>query len=126
MNDLAKLILRITFGGLMITHGYPKLLKFFAEGELSFSDPLGVGPHVSLGLTVFAELVCAIFVFTGFKTRIASIPLIITMVVAAFIIHAGDPVNSREKALLYLAGFIAIAIFNSGKYSLDYLINKKV
>ena len=51
--DLATLILRLTAGGFMLTHGVPKLQRLLA-GEMQFADPFGLGPEVSLILAVFA------------------------------------------------------------------------
>jgi putative oxidoreductase len=41
------------------------------------------------------------------------------MIVAAFIVHAADPLATKEKAILYLIGFAAIAFLGAGKYSID-------
>lgn len=117
-KNLALLILRLGFSAGMITHGYPKLQKIL-NGDMSFGDPLGIGEEVSLILAVIGELVAPIFVMIGLKTRFAAIPVIITMAVAAFIAHAGDPFPKMEKALLYLVGFVAIALLGGGKYSVD-------
>ena len=70
-------------------------------------------------LVVIGELVAPIFVMIGLKARYAAIPVVITMAVAAFIAHAGDPFAKQEKALLYMVGFLAIALLGSGKYSVD-------
>lgn len=118
-NDLAKLILRIGFGGFMLTHGIPKMMKLFAGGEIQFADPIGLGPTASLVLTVFAEVVCAAMILVGFKTKWATFPLMITMLVAAFVVHAADPFGKKEFALLYAVGYLAIGLFGAGKYSID-------
>jgi putative oxidoreductase len=47
-----------------------------------------------------------IFVIVGFKTKWAVLPAAITMVVAAFIIHANDDLGTKEHALLYLIAFL--------------------
>jgi putative oxidoreductase len=127
MHDLLKLLLRLTFGGLMLLHGYPKLIKLFSNplSEVKFADPLGLGPALSLILTVLAEFLFAIFVLVGFRTKLATYPLIFTMAIAALVVHAGDPLGDREMALLYLTGFITIAIVGGGKYSIDGLLGKK-
>lgn len=126
-RDFATLILRLAFGGLMLTHGYPKLIKLFTTpfSEITFADPLGIGPAFSLILTVLSEFVLAAFVLIGFRTRLASIPLAFTMVVAALIVHAGDSIRDREMALIYMAGFLAIALLGGGSYSLDGYLKKK-
>ncbi len=58
-------------------------------------------------------------VIIGFKTRLAAIPVIITMAVAAFIVHAADPLGTKEMAILYLIAFTVIALLGAGKYSVD-------
>ncbi|MEL6720192.1 MAG: DoxX family protein, partial [Bacteroidota bacterium] len=90
--DIGLLLLRLTFGGLMIiNHGWGKMMKFFDDAPIKFADPFGIGETPSLALTVFAEVACAVLIIIGFLTRWATIPLIITMLVAAFIIHINDP-----------------------------------
>ncbi|MDF1698518.1 MAG: DoxX family protein [Saprospiraceae bacterium] len=118
-NSIAKLILRLAFGGMMLVHGIPKLQKLFAGGEIQFPDPLHVGATASLILTVFAEVVCAALIVVGFKTKWAALPLAITMLVAAFVHHGADPFGKKELALLYAAGYICIGMLGAGKYSID-------
>jgi putative oxidoreductase len=123
--DYIILLLRITVAVFMITHAIPKMNKLIAGGEIQFPDPLGMGPTVSLFLAVFAELICSILIGFGFLTRLAAFPLIITMAVAAFIVHAGDPFKQKELSLMYLVLYIVLFFIGSGKYSVDYFISKK-
>lgn len=118
----ALLILRIGAGVLIFTHGFPKLLKVFA-GDFSFSDPIGLGPALSLILVVFAEGICSIFIALGLGTRLAAFVLCINMAVIAFVAHAGDPFSSKEKGLLFLVMFAVIFFTGGGKYSLDQKIS---
>ncbi|MFK7937726.1 MAG: DoxX family protein [Saprospiraceae bacterium] len=120
MRDLSLLLLRLTFGGLMaINHGYPKLMKLLGDGPIKFGDPIGIGVETSLYLVVFAELVCAILIVIGLFTRFATIPLIITMFVAAFIVHWGDGFKEMEHAILFLVSYIVLLREGAGSYSLD-------
>jgi putative oxidoreductase len=122
-THLASLILRIVFGGSMIyAHGWRKFLKVLHEDPVKFSDPIGLGPEISLYLTTFAEFFCAALVVIGLKSRLAVIPLMITMVVAILIVHAGDPFKDIEKGLLFFSAYLAIFLLGSGKFSLDYLL----
>lgn len=113
---IALLCLRIIGGGLMLTHGIPKLIRVF-QGDTSFADPINIGAIPSLILTISAEVICAILVLIGFKTRYAAIPLAITMCVAAFVVHGPDPLAKKELALLYLGIFVALALMGGGKYA---------
>lgn len=121
--DLSLLLLRIIFGGFMlINHGLGKMDKLMAGGEIKFPDPFGVGAEISLGLAVFAEVICAALLVLGLLTRLALIPLIITMLVAAFVVHLGDGLKDMEAAILYLIPYGIIFINGAGKYSLDKLL----
>jgi putative oxidoreductase len=122
--NLCLLIVRVAVSAIMLVHGLPKLNRFFSGEEIKFSDPFGFGPAVSLGLAVFAEVVCAIFIILGLGTRLAAIPLIITMAVAAFYAHANDPFPTKEKAILFLLIFVTLLVFGSGRYSIDRLVTK--
>lgn len=118
-KDIGLLILRLSAGGLMLVHGLPKLMKLFAYGPIQFADPFGIGATTSLILAVFAEVVCAILLILGLKTKLASIPLAVTMFVAAFMIHASDPFKVKEKAILFLLMYISLMFTGAGKFSVD-------
>ncbi len=123
--DLAALILRVIGGGLMMMlHGYPKLMKLSGNGPIKFADPIGIGEFNSLLLAIFSEFVCSALLILGLFTRLALIPLIITMLVILFIVHAGDPIGDIEMAILYAAIFVAFLFSGPGKWSVDALIKK--
>ena len=122
--DAALLLLRVASSLMMVTHGWPKIANF-SDYLNRFADPLGLGPALSLQATIFAEFFCAILVALGLLTRVALIPLIITMAVVTFIVHAGDAFGDKELSLLYLVNFLVLFITGPGKYSLDKKINSK-
>lgn len=117
-SDVAVCLLRIGASLLIMTHGFPKLMKIL-EGDFSFGDPLGIGAAPSLMLVAFAEFVCAVFVLLGLWTRIALVPLIITMAVAFFVAHAGDPFSQKELSLFFLINFVVLFLTGPGRYSID-------
>ncbi|MGV8946125.1 MAG: DoxX family protein [Lutibacter sp.] len=121
----ALLILRVVIGIFMLTHGWGKMETLFSGEPIQFADPVGLGANFSLALTVFAELLCSILLIIGLGTRLAAIPLLIQMLVVAFIVHANDGFGKQEFALLYAVIYLTIAMIGAGKYSLDYLISKK-
>ncbi len=124
--DLVLLLSRLVVASFMLGHGWGKFLKLTGPEPIQFSDPLGMGTTASLSLTVFAEVFCSLLIFFGLTTRLATVPLIITMAVAAFIVHASDPFGKKEMALLYLLIYLTIAIAGPGKYSIDNGIYKKL
>jgi len=126
MSDLSLLLLRLTFGGLMlINHGWSKFQKLIGDEPIKFADPIGIGMEASLGLTVFAEVLCALMVVLGLFTRLAVIPLIITMLVAVFVIHISDPFKKMEMAILYLIPYLVLLWNGSGRFSVDALIGRE-
>lgn len=123
-THVIALLLRLGAGALILTHGVPKLIRV-AQGNLSFADPIGLGPALSLILSAFAEGICGILIVLGLGTRIASVFLMINMFVVVFFAHADDPFGTKEKGLLFLLLFILTFLTGSGKYSLDEkLFNK--
>lgn len=121
--NISLLIVRIAAGGMMLTHGYPKLLKLIG-GDFGFADPIGIGQELSLILTVLAEFGCSIFLILGLFTRWVAIPLAFTMLVAVFIVHGDDPFSKQEFGLLYLSLFLVAALSGPGKYSIDHYRGK--
>jgi len=125
LNDPGLLLLRVSLSAFMLIHGLPKLSRLLEGNAEGFPDPLGIGSSLSLVLVVIGEVVAPVLIIPGIMTRLATIPVLSAMSVAAFIVHAGDPFGSREMALLYLTGFLAVLILGPGKYSADQLISGK-
>jgi putative oxidoreductase len=125
-TDLAALMIRIIFRGLMlVNHGWGKFDKI-SSGNLGFPDPLGIGSEISLYLAVFSEVICAALVTVGLFTRAATIPLVFTMGVAFFVVHGGDAFAEKESSFMYLLGYLAIIFIGPGKYSMDRAFRKKM
>ena len=90
------LIARIVFGILLMNHGIQKWSNF-QEMSAVFPDPLGIGSPLSLGLAIFGELVCSMAFIIGFLYRLAMIPMIFTMIVAFFVVHANDVFAVKDR-----------------------------
>jgi putative oxidoreductase len=122
-QDIGPLLLRITFSLLMMTHGWSKFIGY-SDKASDYPDPLGVSAPVSLLLTIFAELICSGFLLIGLFTRLSLIPLIVTMLVAIFIIHRGDPLGDKEHAISFLIPYVVLFLTGPGKYSVDRLLKR--
>ena len=120
-NAAAILLLRLFVGGMMLTHGMAKLMNFAALSG-SFPDPLGIGSAASLTLALLAEAGCSILIMGGFLTRLATLPLIVNMMVAAFVAHGGDPFQVKELAIMYLGIYVVLLLTGAGRFSVDYLL----
>lgn len=136
------LILRLGIAGYMITHGWGKVQMVRGGQFEMFGDPIGIGPVASLVLVAIAEFLCAILVVIGLGTRVAAIPVVITMGVAAFVAHGTDPWTMTEAAMRFMSGasqswaskqpalsflfvFLALVFTGAGKFSIDALITSR-
>lgn len=124
LTDAGLIILRLAVGILMLTHGIPKLLNFSQIAQSGTFLPILGSATLGLSLAIFAEVLMSLFLIAGLFTRIATLPLIVTMLVAAFVAHASDPFSSKEPALLFLFPYITILLAGPGKYSLDNVIGR--
>jgi len=123
-TSLGALLLRVGFGVLMIPqHGYAKLVGFSAYKD-KFMDFLGLGSTVSLSLAIFAEFFCSILLVFGLFTRLATIPLLTTMLIAMGV-HNWAFFGEYELATAYFIAYAAILWIGPGNYSIDYLLFKR-
>ncbi len=120
-SDWAVLLLRLSAGGMMISHGIAKIANY-SSISANFTDPIGLGAGFSFLLITLAESVGSLFVILGFLTRLAALSLVIGMTVAAFFTFPEFAFATSELALLYIAVFLSVLVHGGGRYSLDTLI----
>lgn len=125
LKDLGLFVLRVGLSLMMLTHGWGKFNRLFAE-EIKFGDPIGLGSTLSLYLIVLAEFIAPILIILGFKTRWIVFFPAFAMGVAAFVAHGDDPFARKEKALLYLCGYLAVLLCGPGRYALDARLRQKI
>ena len=96
----------------------------FNQLSYTFPSAFGFGSYMTLMLSIFAEFCCSMFLIAGLLIRITVIPMIIAMAVAFFDVHdAMFP--EGELSLIYLIIFIILYFTGPGRYSVDYLIDRK-
>ena len=121
-EDLGKLILRVTVGGLLIFHGISKLVHGIAwmAGPLSAAHiPFFVGYGVYL-----AEVVAPIFIILGYRTRISALVVAFDLLMAILLVVKARifQVNPGggwgiETEAFYLLSALAIFFLGAGRYS---------
>ncbi len=122
--DLALLTLRLIFGFCMAyLHGTSKLNTLFGDKPVEFMNFMGLGDTFSLALVVFAEFFCSILLIIGLFTRLASLPLMFTMLVAVLYVHSNDPFSDKEHGLLYLGVYFVLFLMGPGRYSIDAFLS---
>jgi len=118
--DLGLLILRLCAGGFMaLFHGWGKF-QAYGEKVHEFRSMLGMSPEVGYTLLVGAEFGCALLIVLGLCTRLAALPLIFAMLVAAFIAHGDDPMDKKELPLLYALQYAVLFFMGAGRFSVDH------
>jgi putative oxidoreductase len=123
-RDLGTLLLRLVFGGLFIYIGYGKI-EHYDQYLPMFKDYTGLGIKMSYNLVIFAEFFCGILVTIGLFTRLAVIPILITMIVVIFVALKDKGFNDKQLPFLYLILSLVIFVLGSGKYSVDALLFKR-
>ena len=93
-NDVGLLAIRGMLGVVFVFHGSQKLFGWFGGGGLGgaagFMEQIGMPlPAVSAFMAGAAEFFGGLALMLGLATRIAAVPLVFTMLVAAFVVHGG-------------------------------------
>ena len=122
-KSMLILFARIIFGFLFLSHGIAKI-HFYSEAPYTFPNPIGIGSTLSLWLVLFAEILCSIGFVLGALFRLCLIPMIFTMCIAVFVVHAGDPLDVKELSLMYLAIFALLFITGPGRFSIDGILKR--
>lgn len=118
------LILRLFFGVMFFIHGLGKMMNF-SELSLTYPSVFGLGSYMTLILAVFTEFCCSLFLIAGLLFRIMLLPMIVAMAVAFFDIHDGF-LPEGELSLIYLIVFCLLYFVGPGKFSIDYLIDRRL
>jgi len=118
---MARLTLGVTFAGT----GWGKLAHL--DEVTDFFVELGIpAPHFQATLVGATELVGGALILVGLLTRLAALPLIVTMVVAivtakqADISGVADLLGTTEW--VYLVMFAWLALAGAGRFSLDAVV----
>src|SRR3954468_2919732 len=128
--DAGLALLRIVLGATFIMHGVQKLFVYGfagvtgAFGQMGIPMPGILGPFVAL-----VEFFGGIAILLGLLTRLASLGIGATMVVAILTVHlkAGffNP-GGFEFPLALLASALTLVITGAGAYSLDAAVERRI
>jgi putative oxidoreductase len=123
-QDIGKLVLRVTVGGLLFLHGISKV-----DHGVGWMIPELHAKHLPefLRFGVFVgEVVAPIFVLAGLFSRIAGGVIAFNMLMAVYISHSAIAFKMKpgggaaiELDLLYLLGGVAIVLLGAGAYSVS-------
>ena len=137
-DNVAALILRVSFAMMMLPHGAGKLFGIwggfgFEKTIHHFTENLGV-PYLLALIAILIEFFSSLFILVGWKTRINAFLLASVMLVAStFHFKHGFYMNwfgqkageGFEFHLLAVGMMLALTFLGAGKYSLDNIFIKK-
>ncbi|WP_435605756.1 DoxX family protein [Pseudomonas knackmussii] len=115
----ALLFMRVCAALLLLqVHGLPKLLHWQSELQ-RIEDPFGLGAPLTLGLAVFAEVLCPLLLIAGVFARLACLPILAVLLVAVVFVHPQWSLEEGQFAWWMLILFGGLALAGPGAYRLD-------
>lgn len=123
LDDLGKLILRVTIGILLLMHGIAKISNGIGPIE-SMVMARGLPAFLAWGIYV-GEVIAPLLLILGIYTRLGGLLVAFTLVVAITLAHTGHLTQFTnnggwrlELQGLFLFGGLAVAFLGAGAYSL--------
>ncbi len=123
-QDLAKLLLRLTSGGILLFHGVHKVFVEIDHVKVIVKNA-GLPEVLAYG-NIVGEFVAPIFVLLGFKTRIAAAIIAFNMLLSVLIGHRDIMFSINdyggwmiETNVLYMMTAVVLFFTGAGRYSLS-------
>ncbi len=121
--DLAKLLLRLTLGALILLHGIDKVL----HGTALVSRSLAAAgwPSMLMYGVYVGEVVAPVLLILGIWSRAAAGAIVFNMLVAVALVHSGQLLAlngaggwSLELQAMFFATALGLCLLGAGRYSL--------
>jgi len=123
-DDIGKLVLRLTLGGLILLHGISKV-KNGVEAIAGMLQAQGLPAALAYGVYV-GEVIAALLVLAGFYARIGAGFIMVNMLFALALAHRQDVLAltknggwAIELQAFYFFTALAIALIGPGRYSIN-------
>lgn len=123
-EDIGKLLLRLTCGGLLLPHG---LFKIFVEIESikTMVSSTGLPPVLAYG-TIVGEVFAPLLLILGWKARIAALVIAFNMLMSVLIAHRDILFRANdywgwmiELNIFFMMTALSIYFIGSGRYSIS-------
>ena len=117
----APLIGRILVGGFFLWNGIQQLLDLDTTVSVFTQAGLPQPNYLALGATAL-EIVSAIALVVGFKTRLSAVVLVLyLLLMSVFLITASSPPQTQTflENMAIVGGLLYICAYGSGIYSLE-------
>ena len=128
LRPLALTTLRVVVGVVMLTHGWQKLSDM--QSWIGSVDGYGIpSPELMAWLSMAAEFFGGLLLVLGLLTPLAGLAIFINMLVAIFVVHAGQGLLAQDGGfeLPLTLGVVALYFVfrGSGPLGLDALLFRK-
>jgi putative oxidoreductase len=124
-SGYGTLFIRLAFGFHLLHYSWDSVIQLDAGSNAEFLSSLGIPfPIIMSWAYVLTEFLGGILLIIGYKVRLVAIPLIITFLVAYFLVHAGDSYENSFQALQMLAVSLFFFVNGAGKVSVDDFLEK--
>jgi putative oxidoreductase len=126
---LPPTVARLTIGLVFLQTGWGKVTNI--QKVVGFFTELGIpAPEIQARLAASAELVCGTLILIGLFTRVATLPLIGTMVVAILTAKRGDIHELSDllgmEEYLFIVVLLWLGAYGAGPLSLDALFARRL
>lgn len=120
-TDLAKLIVRLGLGGMMLLHGIGKLggVDFIVGKLASVALPSILAYGVYVG-----EIVAPLMLILGYYSRIGGWLIVVNMIFAIYLVHMDEVLALTERGVwaielqaLFLLSALTVALLGSGRFA---------
>ncbi|MEE4158569.1 DoxX family protein [Pseudomonas viridiflava] len=119
------LFMRVSVSLLLLqVHGLPKLMHWRVEVQ-RIEDPFGLGGTLTLGLAVFAEVICPVLLILGVWARLACLPILAVLAVAVLFVHPEWSLEQGQFAWLLMILFAGLAITGPGPLVIGKALRKR-
>jgi putative oxidoreductase len=123
-DDLGKLLVRLTLGGLMLLHGIAKVTGGVGGIEKMLA---GVGLPAAFALGVYVgEVLAPILVLLGFYARVGAGIIVVNMLFAVLLAHRGDLASltrtggwALELQAFFVFTALALAFMGPGRFGIN-------
>ncbi|EEZ6650901.1 DoxX family protein [Escherichia coli] len=123
-HDTGLLLLRLTFGILMLFHGVAKI-EHGVNWIVSILQAVGLPGFIAYGVYI-GEVVAPVLIILGIFTRPAALIYALTLLVATLLVGTGKFFTltevgawGLENEMLYFMGGIVIMLLGAGRYSVS-------
>src|SRR5580704_2694878 len=129
LHAVAPLLGRLGVGLVFMSTGWGKVHNI--EKVTGFFTTLGIpAPHFQAILVGYSELLCGTALVLGLLTRLATVPLVVSMIVAILTAKLPDLHNLFDLVgfdeFTYLVVLVMVAILGPGPVALDAIVVRRL